>query len=92
MAQGQGQWTSKVPYKRFAQPASGATFGPFAANPSEAVDAILVTNTLTALTITGSDGVTITFAVTFPPAGTVMEISPTSITFAPAAAIAVLYR
>ena len=92
MAQGQGSWVSKAQYKRFAQPASGATFGPFATAPTEAVDAILVTSTLTALTITGSDGVVITFTTTFPPAGTVMEISPTAITFAPAAAIAVLYR
>jgi hypothetical protein len=92
MAQGQGAWVSKAPYKRFAQPASGTTFGPFAATPSEAPDAIMVTNTLTALTITGSDGVTITFATTFPASGAVLEISPTAITFAPAAAIAVLYR
>jgi len=86
-----GNLDSIATYTRFSTPASGATFGPFAASPSEAVDALVVMNTLTGLTLTGSDGTTITFT-TFPPVGTILPVSPTSITFAPAGAIGALYR
>lgn len=91
MSQGKGQWVSKLPYSKFSTLTTGQTFGPFAATPSEALDAIIVMNTLTALTLTDQDGVTLTFT-TFPTVGMVLEVSPASITFAPAGAIGGLYR
>jgi hypothetical protein len=91
MAQGQGQWTSDVPFKRFANLTSGQTFGPFASPPSEALDGICISQTLASLAWTGSDGVTVTFSV-MPNVGTVFLVSPTSITFTPVNSVIGLYR
>lgn len=80
-----GDLVSVAAYTQSANPASPAT-------PALTPDALLVTNTLTALTITTVDGNTITFAGTFPPSGTILPIAAASYTYAPAASITALYR
>lgn len=88
---GKGALYSKVPYTRFSVLTTGQTFGPFAATPSEPLDALIVANTLTALSLTGSDGVAAAFT-TFPPVGTVLEVSPTAVSFTPAGSLIGCYR
>jgi hypothetical protein len=84
-----GTVDSPAPYTRFAPISTPASFGPFAATPSEAVDALYIGNTTTNLIVTGSDGVSVTFSNV--QAGTVLQISPTTVTTASAGTLA-LFR
>jgi hypothetical protein len=84
-----GNLDSVAPYTRFAAISTPASFGPFAVPPSEAVDALYVGNTTLTLVVTGSDGVSVTFSNV--PAGTVLPISPTTVTTASAGTLA-LFR
>ena len=79
-----GNWVSAAPYTRFKTITNGDTYGPFAATPSEPLDAIYVSTTGN-VTVSGSDGAAVTFTAV--PAGTTITISPTVVTTVPAGTI-----
>lgn len=85
-----GDLVSTAAYTQMVPATTGQNFGPGNAQPVP--DALLVTNTLTALTVTDTSGNTVTFGGTFPASGTILPLAAASVTFAPAAAIAALYR
>jgi len=87
---GKGGYVSDTAYNIMLPVATGAAFGPGQAQPFP--DALLITNTLTALTLTDINGNTVTFAGTFPASGSILLLSPASLTYTPAASVAALYR
>ena len=89
-SQGKGQWVSDTAYNTMVPVVTGAAFGPGQTQPFP--DALLITNTLTALTIVDINGNSVVFAGTFPASGSILLLSPASITFAPVASVAALYR
>lgn len=84
-SQGKGAYVSDTPYTSVV-PLTTATA---IANPP---DAIMITNTLTALSIVDQNGATTAFAGTFPASGVILLLSPSQVVFAPAGSVAALYR
>jgi hypothetical protein len=86
-----GSLESIAAYSRWAAITPGATqYGPTANPPTEPIDAIYVITATTALTVTGSDGVSVNFGSVA--AGTIVPFSPLAVTLITGGTAAALYR